>query len=157
MFVDAIDEGGAGFDQDPTGAQQIAEEGEVTKEFVARDRAGNPATSSVAVRIDRTAPTTSITTPDQSLLVQAVDSARVTGISTDLPQPLNSGVREVRVLFWNELNSQVTPGAVTLNGGAWSAVPSESLVPGPYSVIAFASDHSGNEAFEGAWIHTVVV
>ena len=103
------------------------------------------------------APDTRITTADSTPFVQAVEAVKITGLSGDRPEPVNAGVKDVFVYFWQEVTNDITPGVVSRTGSAWAAAPAEQLLPGRYEVLAYAVDNIGNEPIGSASIRILVV
>ncbi len=116
----------------------VTTEGTTTVTRVATDNVGNTASSTTVVRLDRVAPTGSITSSPILLLSQPV-----TGTATDL----TSGVASVQVRFTRGGTTTVADATLSCTDGSctWQ-VPNPGGFLAIYSVEAVATDVAGNTA-----------
>lgn len=103
----------------------------------ATDKAGNPASASHSLTIDRVAPTIAINAIATDNIVNATEAAANVAI-TGTTDAANGAVVTV---IWNNVNHT---GSVT--NGTWTATFSSGEVPtdGPYSISATVNDAAGN-------------
>lgn len=132
----------SGITADPSGLYPVTDEGVQARTFEVADVAGNTASVTVTLQLDRTAPVTAIDPADVPLVLNALDGA-VTGTATDV----YSGVASTSVTFTDALGNVTARAAECAGCGTteatWS-VSTADLLPGLYSVAASSIDVAGN-------------